>query len=79
VHAAFAAATAELPEILGFELADIDPQSVLAAAELQLELRLVTDLEREKLDEVLQGLAKALAESHDIAEYVDSLRVKLVS
>ena len=79
VHAAFAAATAELPEILGFELADIDPQSVLAAAELQLELRLVADLEREKLDEVLQGLAKALAESHDIAEYVDSLRVKLVS
>jgi hypothetical protein len=28
---------------------------------------------------VLQTLAEALAASHDIAEYVDSLRVKLAS
>lgn len=79
VRAAFAAATAGSPEILGFELHDIDAQSVLAAAEVQLELRLVPDLERDELDRVLQSLAKALAESHDIAEYVDSLRVKLLS
>jgi hypothetical protein len=79
VRAAFAAATDASPEILGFELYDIDPQSVLVAAEVQLELRLVPDLERDELDRVMQSLAKALAESHDIAEYVDSLRVKLVS
>ncbi len=79
VRAAFVEATAGSPEILGFEVRDIDPQSVLAAAEIQLELRLVAGLDREELDRVLQGLAKALAESHDIAEYVDSLRVKLVS
>ncbi len=79
VHAAFAEATSGSPEILGFELRDIDPQSVLAAAEVQLELRLVGGLDRDELDRVLQGLAKSLAASHDIAEYVDSLRVKLTS
>jgi len=77
VKVAFAAATAGAPEILSFELIDLDPQSVLAAAEVQLQLRLVANLERDELDRVLQGLAKALAESSDIAEYVDSLRVKL--
>ena len=79
VHAAFVAATADASEILGFELRDIDPQSVLAAAEIQLELRLTSGLDRDELDRVLQNLAKSLAASHDIAEYVDSLRVKLTS
>lgn len=79
VHAAFVEATSGAPEILAFELRDIDPQSVLAAAEVQLELRLVGGLDRDELDRVLQGLAKSLAASHDIAEYVDSLRVKLTS
>lgn len=79
VQAAFAEATSGINEILGFELKDIDPQSVLAAAEVQLELRLVSGLDREQLDEIMQQLAKALAASHDIAEYVDSLRVKLAS
>ena len=77
VKAAFAAATSGSPEILAFDLIDLDPQSVLAAAEVQLELQLVANLQRDELDLVLQGLAKALAESSDIAEYVDSLRVKL--
>jgi len=79
VKAAFAAATDGLPEILGFDLHDLDPQAQLDAAELQLELRLVAGLSREELDPVLQKLAEALAASHDIAEYVDSLRVKLAS
>lgn len=78
VKAAFASATSGAPEILSFDLIDLDPQSVLAAAEVQLELRLVANLERDELDRVLQGIAKALAESSDIAEYVDSLRVKLI-
>ena len=79
VKAAFAAATEGLPEILGFDLHDLDPQAQLDADELQLELRLVAGLSREELDPVLQKLAEALAASHDIAEYVDSLRVKLAS
>jgi hypothetical protein len=36
-------------------------------------------LDREAIDELLQKIAKALAESFDIAELVDSLRVKLAA
>jgi hypothetical protein len=79
VKAAFAEATSVAKEILSFELHDIDPQAILDAAELQLELKLVAGLSREELDPILQSLAKALADSHDIAEYVDSLRVKLAN
>jgi len=79
VKAAFAEATSVAKEILSFELEDIDPQAILDAAELQLELKLVAGLSREELDPILQALATALAESHDIAEYVDSLRVKLAN
>jgi len=79
VKAAFQSATAGSPEILGFQLQDIDPIATLESAELQLELSLTSGMSREQLDPVLQKLAEALAASHDIAEYVDSLRVKLAS
>ena len=79
VKSAFAEATSVAKEILSFELHDIDPQAILDAAELQLELKLVAGLSREELDPILQSLAQALASSHDIAEYVDSLRVKLAN
>jgi hypothetical protein len=79
VHRAFEAAVALGDEILGFSLEDADPRSTLAAAELVLELRIAPGLTREQLDPILQDLAKALAASHDIAEYVDSLRVKLTA
>ncbi|MFM5903850.1 MAG: SseB family protein [Microbacteriaceae bacterium] len=79
VHRAFEAAVLLGEEILGFSLADADPRSTLEAAELVLELKIAPGLTREQLDPVLQDLAKALAASHDIAEYVDSLRVKLVA
>jgi len=79
VKEAFDAAVRGEELILSFEVLDIDEKSLLASAELQLELRLQDGLTREQLDPVLQRLAKALAESRDIAEYVDSLRVKLVS
>jgi hypothetical protein len=79
VRAAFAEAVKVSDRITGFELHDIDPSSLLDAAEIQLELRIVAGLTREELDPILQDLAKALAASHDIAEYVDSLRVKLAN
>jgi hypothetical protein len=78
VRAAFAEATAGIPEILSFELTDCDSLSRLAAAEVQLELTIKPALSRDELDEVMQNLAKALAASKHVAEYVDSLRVKLV-
>ncbi len=79
VHAAFAEAIKVSEKIVGFAVQDIDTLSLLDAAEVQLELRIVAGLTREELDPILQDLAKALAESHDIAEYVDSLRVKLAN
>jgi hypothetical protein len=78
VRQAFDQATSGIEEILSFELTDCDPRSQLAAAEIQLELKLEPGLTRDALDELMQQLAKALAESEAVAEYVDSLRVKLV-
>jgi hypothetical protein len=78
VSSAFAEATASIPEILNFELSDCDPLSRLIAAEVQLELTLKPGMSRDELDGVMQNLAKALAASEAVAEYVDSLRVKLV-
>lgn len=78
VSSAFAEATASIPEILHFELSDCDPRSQLVAAEVQLELKLKPGMARDELDAVMQNLAKALATSEAVAEYVDSLRVKLV-
>ena len=78
VSSAFAEATASIPEILKFELSDCDPLSRLVAAEVQLELTLKPGMSRDELDEVMQQLAKALAASEAVAEFVDSLRVKLV-
>lgn len=79
VHRGFEAAVTLGDEILGFSLQDADPRSTLAAAELVLELKIAPGFTREQLDPVLQELAQALAASHDIAEYVDSLRVKLTA
>ena len=78
VRQAFEDATDGIAEILSFELSDCDPLSQLAAAEVQLELTLKPGMSRDQLDVVMQNLAKALAESEAVAEYVDSLRVKLV-
>ncbi len=77
VQQAFDVATQGISEVMTFQLQDIDPHSTLEAAELQLELRLKPAMSREQLELVLKQLAEALAASHDIAEYVDSLRVTL--
>ncbi len=78
VRQAFDDATAGIAEIMSFELTDCDQRSQLAAAEVQLQLTLKPGMSRDELDVVMQNLAKALAESSAVAEYVDSLRVKLV-
>ena len=79
VTAAFAEAIKVSEKIIDFDLQDIDKHALLDAAEVQLQLRIVPGLTREELDPILQSLAQALAASHDIAEYVDSLRVKLAN
>ena len=73
----FARVLADVEEFLSFDLDDCDPQSRLHSAELQLVLKLAEGLTGERVQELMQGLAKKLAESSVIAEHVDSLRVKL--
>ncbi len=68
-----------MAEFLGFELEDCDPDSRLHSAELLLVLKLAENLSAEKIQELMQELAKRLADSSVIAEHVDSLRVKLAS
>lgn len=73
----FALVLADVEEFLSFDLEDCDPQSRLHSAELQLVLKLAEGLTGERVQDLMQGLAKKLAESSVIAEHVDSLRVKL--
>lgn len=77
VHAAIAKITGEVEEFLSFDLIDGDERSRLHSAELQLELHLKPGLSEEQLAELMQKLAIGLGESAEIAEHVDSLRVKL--
>ena len=75
----FARVLAGVAEFLGFELEDCDPDSRLHSAELLLVLKLAENLSGERVQELMQELAKRLADSSVIAEHVDSLRVKLAS
>jgi len=77
VHDEFARVLDGVAEFLGFDLEDCDPSSRLHSAELLLVLKLTEGLSGEKIQELMQDLAKKLADSSVIAEHVDSLRVKL--
>lgn len=79
VIAAFKDATEGLEYLTDWELTSGDPLSTLQSAELDLTLKLPAGLTREVVDAMLEKLAKSLSESFEIAEYVDSLRVKLAS
>ena len=79
VREEFARVLDGVDEFIGFELEDCDPESRLHSAELQLVLRLVPNLTGEQIQELMQQLAKRLADSSVIAEHVDSLRVKLAA
>jgi hypothetical protein len=77
VHQAIQNVTSAVEEFLSFDLVDGDALSRLHSAELQLELHLKPGLSEERLAELMQKLAIGLGESAEIAEHVDSLRVKL--
>ena len=76
---AFATALEGLENLKAWEVSNSDPHSTLQSAELELTLKLPEGLDREAIDSMLQKLAAALSESFEIAEYVDSLRVKLAA
>jgi hypothetical protein len=77
VHLAISKITNATEEFLSFDLVDGDTSSRLHSAELQLELHLKPSLSEEQVGELMQKLAIGLGESAEIAEHVDSLRVKL--
>lgn len=79
VQKAFAKAVGEISEILSFELEDGDPRCELESAEVSLVLELQNGLNRERIDQLMQSLAEKIAQSFEIAEEVDSLRVKLAA
>ena len=79
VRTAFTAAVGEINEIVRFELQDGDPRSELESAEVLLILQLQTGLDREQIDALMQSLAHKISQSFEIAEEVDSLRVKLAA
>jgi hypothetical protein len=79
VIAAFAAILDPLELVKGWSLAAGDPLCLLESAELELTLRLPEGLDREAIDSLLQTIAAEIAKSFEIAEYVDSLRVKLAA
>ena len=79
VLGAFAVALDDLEPLAGWELAAGDPLCLLASAELELTLKLPEGLDTEAIDDLLKEIAKRLSESYEIAEYVDSLRVKLAA
>ncbi len=75
----FQAAVPVGEEIIRFEVQNGDPRNLLDSAEVELVLVLKEGLDRAQIDELMQKLAKNLSESYAIAEFVDSLRVKLAS
>lgn len=77
VREEFARVLDGVKEFIGFDLEDCDPASRLHSAELMLVLKLTEGLTGEQIQELMQELAKRLADSSVIAEHVDSLRVKL--
>ena len=79
VIAAFGAILDPLELVKGWSLAAGDPLCLLASAELELTLKLPEGLDRETIDALLQQIATEISKSFDIAEYVDSLRVKLAA
>lgn len=78
VRAAFETAVADISEILDFFLEDGDPAARLVGPELVLALKIQPGLDRAALDDVLTRLAQALAASAEVAESVDSLRVRVL-
>ncbi len=77
VSEAIAEIVTQSPEFIDFKLVDADPKSHLRFAELELQLTLQPGLNQQQVAELMQNLAMGLGQSAEIAEHVDSLRVKL--
>ena len=79
VLTAFGKLLDNLEPLMGWELSAGDPLCLLASAEIELTLKLPEGLDHETIDALLQKIANSMAESFEIAEYVDSIRVKLAA
>jgi hypothetical protein len=76
---AFGRAIDGIDQIKSFNLEDGDPLCLLDSAEILLVLVLEPGLDRQQIDEIMKSLAEAISQSFEIAEEVDSLRVKLAA
>ena len=76
---AFAVALGGVQNLSSWEITPGDPICVLESSELLITLKLPEGLDAKAIDAMLQEIAKRLSESFEIAEYVDSLRVKLAA
>lgn len=76
---AFGKAIEGIEQIKSFHLEDGDPLCLLDSAEILLVLNLEPGLDRPQIDEIMKSLAEAISQSFEIAEEVDSLRVKLAA
>jgi hypothetical protein len=63
--------------IADFELQAGDPQQLLAGPELLLVLKLAPGLTQDEFDELMKAVAQDLSQSAVVADYVDSLRLKI--
>jgi hypothetical protein len=79
VLAAFRAATASEPAVVGVRLSAGDPDARLAGPELVVELALVGGLDSAALDALLARVSERWAASEILAERVDSLAVRVVA
>ncbi len=79
VITAFGVAFENLPNLAGWEIAAGDPLCLLDGPELQVTLKLPEGLTRAEIDELLELIKLRFESSYEIAELVDSLRLKLVA
>lgn len=63
--------------VADFELEAGDPLQLLRGAELLLVLKLKQGLTQDEFDELMKAIAQDLSQSAIVADYVDSLRVKI--
>ncbi len=65
-------------QVVDFELRSADPEAKLAAAELEVALKLVNEVSPADVRELLERVSKYWAESEEFAMAVDSVSIKLL-
>lgn len=76
---AFRVALDGIENLSSYEIEAGDPQCLLADAEVILTLRLPEGLDHSSVQAILDAVRDGLSQSFEIAEYVDSLKVKLAA